>query len=179
MKAHVKNDTLYVDFDFFPPNPFENFWLKGSTPLRIFSPELLSVTGYNTNFEMFKARQNSMNVNLSGRSRFELESMIPELDSINVMQSDSSEVVFEMSPDYKSVEITDPSVPGSQISTTEQIKSDEAMLIHSVKAALEGYSILDIGHAQLNSLQLRIANSSAIVLSGGALGKINKETLSQ
>src|SRR5262249_35832069 len=148
-----------------PPNPFEKFWLRGSTPLRIFSPELLSFTGYNTNFEMFKAREKSINVNLSGKSRFELESMIPELDSLTVMQSDSAEVVFEMSPDYKTTVYTDPSREGSRLKTTELIKSNQAMRIHSVNAALSGYSILDIGHSQVTTMQLRIADSSAIILS--------------
>jgi hypothetical protein len=48
-----------------------------------------------------------------------------------------------------------------------------------VKAALEGYSILDIGHSQVRAMQLRIADSSAIILSGGALRKIDKTTLIQ
>jgi len=179
IKANVQNDTLYIDFDFSPPNPFEKFWLRGSTPLRIFSPELLSFTGYNTNFEMFKARQASINVNVSGRSRFELESMTPDLDSLSVAESDSSEVVFEMSPEYKTTVVRDPTREGARITTTETIKSDEAMRIHSVKAALEGYSILDIGHSQVTAMQLRIADSSAIILSGGALRKIDKTTLIQ
>jgi hypothetical protein len=180
IKAQVQNDTLYIDFDFSPPNPFEKMWLRGGvTPLRIFSPELLSFTGFNTNFEMFKARQTSINVNLSGRSRFELESMIPDLDSLTVKQSDSSEVVFEMSPNYRTTTFSDPAREGSRITTTDQIKSDEAMRINSVKASLEGYSILDIGHSQVKSMQLRIADSSAIILSGGALRKIDKTTLIQ
>ena len=52
-----------------------------------------------------------------------------------------------------------------------EIKSDEAMYIKSVNANLQGYSILDVGHAQIDSLQLKIADSSAIIISGGALKK--------
>src|SRR5437762_7768839 len=100
IKASVRNDTLFIDFDYKPANPFEKFWLSNAAPVRIFSPELLSVTGNNTHFEMQKLKQKSITVNMSGKSKFEVESMYPELDSINVSQSDSSAVVFEMSPDY-------------------------------------------------------------------------------
>jgi hypothetical protein len=80
---------------------FEKFYLQNAAPVRIFSPELLSVTGNNTNFEMQKLKQRSIVVNMTGRSKFEVETMYPEMDSINVYQSDSSAVKFEMSPDYR------------------------------------------------------------------------------
>jgi len=102
---------------------------------------------------------------MSGKSKFEVESMIPDMDSIIVVQKDSSSVEFEMSPDYKSTPL---------VRSSKEIKSDEAMNINSVNANLKGYSILDVGHAQIDSLQLNIADSSAIVLSGGALRKIRK-----
>jgi hypothetical protein len=34
--------------------------------------------------------------------------------------------------------------------------------------------VLNLGHAQVQALQLHIADSSAIILSGGALKKMNK-----
>ncbi len=185
IKAHVTNDTLVIHFDFVPANLYEKFWMKGITAVRIFSPELLSVDGFNTNFEMFKLKQKSIAVNISGKSKFEVESMIPDMDSINVIQKDSASVEFEMSPDYKSKKREDTVVnKGVQIhfgdKTTpaaaglNEIKSDEAMTINSVTANVQGYSILDLGHAQIQSLQLQIADSSAIILSGGALKKIRK-----
>jgi hypothetical protein len=48
------------------------------------------------------------------------------------------------------------------------------MTINSLNAKVEGNSILDVGHAQIQSLQLNIADSSAIILSGGALKKMSK-----
>ncbi|MDE3182519.1 MAG: hypothetical protein KGM16_03775 [Bacteroidota bacterium] len=48
------------------------------------------------------------------------------------------------------------------------------MIIHSVNAKVKGHSILDIGHAQIDSMQLQIADSSAIILSGGVLKKMGK-----
>ena len=179
IKAHVTNDTLYINFDYVPPTPYDFFYIKNTTTVRIFSPEVLSFDGFNTNFEMYRLKQKSMNVNLTGRSKFEVESMLRSLDSINVFQRDSSEVVFEMSPDYKpvksvekarSVTITIGSAP-PDMSSLNLIESPEAMSIKSVKANVQGYSLLDLGHAQIDSLQLSIADSSAIIISGGALKK--------
>ena len=102
IKSYVKNDTLFINFVYNRNNQNEKDWMEWTTLVRIFSPELLSVEGFNTNFEMFKLKQKSITVNMSGKSKFEVESMIPEMDSINVVQRDSAAVEFEMSPDYKS-----------------------------------------------------------------------------
>jgi hypothetical protein len=48
------------------------------------------------------------------------------------------------------------------------------MIIQSVNARVEGNSLLDIGHAQIDSLKLYISDSSGIILSGGALKKLPK-----
>lgn len=50
---------------------------------------------------MFELKQKSITVNISGKLRFEVESMIPAMDSIDVVQKDSAAVEFEMSLDYK------------------------------------------------------------------------------
>src|SRR5690349_16954698 len=64
IKADVRNDTLFLNFDYIPANLFEKFYLQNAAPVRIFSPELLSVRGMNTNFEMQKLRQKSIQVNI-------------------------------------------------------------------------------------------------------------------
>lgn len=185
IQSSVKDDTLLIKFVHTGNNEYEKAWMKGTMLVRIFSPELLSVEGFNTNFEMFKLKQKSITVNMSGKSKFEMESMIPDMDSINVVQKDSASVEFEMSPDYKSKKREDtvvnkgvqihfgdnPSISGAGLN---DIKSDETMNINSVTANVQGYSILDLGHAQIQSLQLTIADSSAIILSGGTLKKIRK-----
>ncbi len=174
IKAHVTNDTLYIDFDFVPANIYDKFWMKGITAVRIFSPELLSVDGFNTNFEMNKMKQKSINVNITGRSKFELESLVPSLDSLIIAQKDSSEVVFEMAPEYHTTIMTDPKRVGISVTTTEQVNSNEGMSVNSLIATVTGNSLLDIGHAQIQSLQVHIADSSGIILSGGALKKIRQ-----
>ena len=185
IQSSVKNDTLFIKFVSAGNNQNEKDWMKRITLVRIFSPELLSIEGFNTNFEMFKLKQKSITVNMFGKSKFEVESMIPDMDSINIVQKDSSSVEFEMSPEYTSKKSEDvvvnkggdinfgdkttPPVMGS-----DEIKSDEAMRINSVNANLQGYTILDVGHAQIQSLQLKIADSSAIILSGGSLRRLGK-----
>ncbi|HXS55348.1 MAG TPA: hypothetical protein VN726_04430 [Hanamia sp.] len=185
IKSYVKNDTLFIKFVYNSNNQNEKDWMGWTTLVRIFSPDLLSVEGFNTNFGMFKLNQKSIAVNMSGKSKFEVESIIPEMDSINVVQRDSASVEFEMSPDYKSKKREDTVInngvqmhfgentakPGSLLNN---IKSDEAMSIGLVDATVQGYSVLDIGHAQIGLLRLNIADSSAIVLSGGTLKKMGK-----
>jgi hypothetical protein len=121
-----------------------------NTLVRLFSPNLVSFTGNDTKFEMFKTIQKNMSVSITGKSEFEMESMSTEIDSLHIVQRDSSVVVFEMSPDYK---------------TTESFH------IKNVNASVHGVSVLDLGHAQIDSLKLSIADSSAILLSGGTLKK--------
>lgn len=172
VKAIVRNDTLFLNFDYKPANAYEKFWLRDAAPVRIFSPELLSVTGNNTHFEMQKVKQKSINVNITGRSKFEVESMSKTLDTVNVYQRDSSEIVFEISPEYLSTKVTDNTRIGFNTINTTQTNKNESMSINAVKADIGGQCLLDIGHAQIQSLQLHIQDSSAVILSGGTLKKI-------
>jgi hypothetical protein len=179
VKTYVKGDTLYLNFDFTPANAFEKYWLQRGAPVRIFSPQLLSVTGNNTHFEMMKLKQKSITINMSGRSKFEIESMYPELDSINVTQSDTSAVIIEMSPDYRKKpppteaqgKIQFHSATGGLDVYSPEKEFNETMLIHAVTANIQDHSIFDIGHAQIRKLDVNVSDSSAVVLSGGTLRK--------
>lgn len=153
VKAFVKNDTLFLKFPNTYKDIFEQNWMGWNTLVRVFSPQLLSVTGTDTKFEMFKTKQKSISINMAGKSTFELESMSPEFDSLHIIQNDSSQVVFEMSPDYK---------------------ISEAFHVKYVEADLKAVSFLDIGHGQIDSLKLNIADGSGILLSGGTLKKGKK-----
>jgi|GEM_PF-444370 len=182
VQSSIQNDTLFIRFNYSGKTREQMDWWKYITAVRIFSPGLLTVEGFDTDLGMFKLKQKSIDVSMSGRSKFEVESSIRFLDSINVRQKDSSEVVFEMSPDNWRTEpgreiMTKLGGPGPKLQVVVngppngQIKSREAMNIHYVHARLEGNTLLDLGHAQIDSLQLSISDSSAIVLSGGALKK--------
>src|ERR1043166_213633 len=39
IKAEIRNDTLFLDFNYIPANLFEKFYLQNAVPVRIFSPE--------------------------------------------------------------------------------------------------------------------------------------------
>jgi hypothetical protein len=114
----------------------------------LFAPQLLSVEGSNTNIELQKLKQNSISIDIKGKSRLEVESYQNTFDTLNIAQADSSQVVFEMAPELK----------GSQI-----------MHFNNVTASLKDYTILDIGHGYTNNLNLNLADSSAIILSGKSL----------
>ena len=105
----------------------------------------------------------------------EVESYIHELDSLQIDQSDSSRVVFEMSPDLKGTVTLAPPVNIKNIQTGEAlVKSGDGwktIFVKKVNARISGISILDLGNAQINSLQLQMADSSAIILSGNSLKK--------
>ncbi len=152
VKAHVKNDTLYLTFSNTYKDRYEKQWLQWNTVVRIFSPELLAVNGIDTKLEMFKLKQKNLEVNMSGKSSFEVESMDPYLDSLKISGKDSSEIQIEMSPDYQ---------------------TSESFHVKSVSATLRHVSVLDIGHAQIDSLKLNVEDSSAVLLSGGTLKKNN------
>jgi hypothetical protein len=158
--ASVRNDTLYITFTYIPRDEGEKNWLKWLTVVRIFAPELVSVDGFNTNFSMFRLRQKNIDVSMTGKSKFEIESLIPDFDSVNVTQKDSSEVVFEMSPEY--------------IPSAEAQSNRESFRIRKLNADLEGNTLLDVGRGKIQDLSLRITDTSAIILSGEGLRRICK-----
>jgi hypothetical protein len=182
IKTEINHDTLYIRFVYRPQNMGEKTWMRWTTLVRVSAPELVYVQGHDTKMEMFKLKQKSIDIDMSGKSSFELESMTKDLDSVRISQSDSSEVVIEMSPEFKAAE--NPAASDSKVKMDinglgrlilgGNIKSNESMNIGSVNARVEGNSLLDIGHAQINSLRLEVSDSSGVILSGGALKKLPK-----
>src|SRR5579871_166565 len=96
IETTVKNDTLYIKFVYSPADEGEKNWMHWLTLVRVFAPELSYVEGFNTNFFMNKMKQKNIAVNMSGKSKFEIESFLPDFDSVTVSEKDSSDVVFEM-----------------------------------------------------------------------------------
>ena len=176
--AFVHNDTLVINFTYQSNDFGEKWWMKYMTLVRIFSPELRVVSGNNTNLEMFKLKQKSLRVSMAGKSKFEVESFIPAFDSLDIKAKDSAELVFEMSPEYKPA--TAIGQPGKKMvlpmgrdqpipDPGQVLASTESMSIQSLKAELLGYTLLDVGHAQVQHIQLNVADSAGLILSGGAL----------
>jgi hypothetical protein len=153
VKAYVKNDTLHLTFKNQYRNQGEKFWFKSKVLVRLFAPQLLDVEGSDTNFELQKLQQKSISIHLKGKSRLEVETFNRDFDSLKVSQRDSSQVIFEMSPDLK----------GSPI-----------MHFKHVVADMTGYTLLDIGRSYADNIQLKLSDSSAVILSGKSLKAIRK-----
>ena len=186
VKASVRNDTLFVTFPGDVKDPNEKRYMSWNTLVRIFSPELLSVNGSNTNFGLYKMRQKNLNIKLSGKSKLEVESYLNTFDSLHITQRDSSEVVFEMSPDLMGTKAPRKVIPDEHVKiraemgkenllNAEEIPTSwETMYVKAVDADIKGASLLDIGHAQINTLHLNITDTSGIILSGGSLRRFKR-----
>lgn len=152
-KTFVKNDTLHLVF----PNKYKNLnerdWMSRTVLVRLFAPQLLAIDGSNTNFEIEGLRQPNISINLKGKSRLEVESYNYRFDTLNLTQVDSSQVMFEMSP---------------------ELKGSKNMQFGYVNAKLKDYTILDIGRGYANKLNLDIADSAAIILSGKSVKAMHK-----
>lgn len=153
VNTYVKNDTLYLTFKNQYDNLGEKYWMRSTVLIRLFAPQLLSVEGWDTNFELQKMKQGSFNISLHGRSRLEVETYQRNMDTLNVAQRDSSQVVFEVSPD---------------------LKGSPEMSFKKVTANQTGYTLLDVGRSYINDLKLNLADSSAVILNGRSLKKASK-----
>lgn len=189
VKAHVYNDTLFVKFPLVAKDAYEKEFLRWNTMVRIFSPYLWSVEGVNTNVALYKLKQKSISVTLSGKSNVVVETYLHDLDTLTINQHDSSRVVFKMSPDLENKPVEgqrmileaplnvhkeplnlnkDQTGPGQEA----QPVSWETLHMRYVDANVHGVSILDLGHAQIHTLHLNISDTSAIILTGGGLKKL-------
>lgn len=170
IKAFVSNDTLYLEFPGKYNDIYEKNQLKYTPMVRLFSPQLKSVTGTNTGVQLLKFQQRNLAVNISGSSKFEVESLIYNFDKVSIKATDSSDVVFEVSPSRKKSPET-PGVKTMMNEIPETVKGWDAFNIHSLDAFVSGHSFIDVGHAQIDSLKMQVGDSSAIILSGGTIKK--------
>lgn len=161
----VRNDTLYLNFPDKYKDVYEKNQLKNGNMVRIFSPELISVTGFNTNLRLLKLKQQNLSVNISGKSNFEVESLSYNFDKISIKASDTAAVVFEISPILKKGGTEDKNeIPAD-------VKGWDAFHIKNLHAEVSGNSFVDVGHAQIDSIDFKVSDTSAIVLSGGTIKK--------
>jgi len=98
-------------------------------------------------------KQGNFNISLKGRSRLEVETYQRNMDTLNVAQSDSSQVIFEKSPD---------------------LRGSEIMNFRQVTANMTGYTLLDIGRSYVDHVKLNLSDSSAVILSGKSLKGVSK-----
>ena len=146
--ASVSNDTLFINF----PNTFKNEaerdWMSRTVLVRLFAPQLLSINGTDTRLSLEKLNQSHISIDVNGKSTVLIESDSRDFNSVNINQADSSQVMFKMSP---------------------ELNGSKNMHFGSISAHLKDYTILDVGHAYADKLDLSITDSSAIILSGKSL----------
>lgn len=153
LKLSVNNDTLYINFSDKGLHSDEREWLAGQQYLRIFAPQLKSVSGNSINFSTENLSQNDIAINVSGRSTVDIETQQPHFTSVAVSESDSSKVKFFV---------------------THEFERKHVINFDHLTADLKGGSVLNIGNADAKDMTLNIADGSTIVLSGKSLKGIRK-----
>ncbi len=151
IESGISNDTLFIKFKERTDPPDIRNWMKYHVLVTISCPDLISVNGLNSNLDIFKLNQKGLSVSLAGKSTMEVESYNRDFDSIFVSQKDSSKLKFEMS---------------------EEIRGSGIMRTKILDAYVQGYSLLDVGHFQLQTIHQSIGDSSGIILSGSSLRKL-------
>ena len=63
-------------------------WMKGHILIAITCPELRSVNALNSNLDVYKLNQKTMNLRVAGRSKLEVESHNADFDSLFVQQQE-------------------------------------------------------------------------------------------
>jgi hypothetical protein len=154
VKAVTRADTLFITFsNNIQAIPKLLEWMKHTTLVRIFAPELVAIEGIDTRFDLLKLHQKSIAIHLSGRSETEVESDISSIDTLRITEKDSSHVYFEMSPD----------VVGSHL-----------IRVGFANLDIRGASRLDLGPVQMKSYKLDITDSAVVGLSGFSFKNTNK-----
>lgn len=154
LTASIVHDTLFVRMDDRAESPNVLAWMKSRTLIAISAPEIYSVAARDVNLDMTRMKQQNISINLSGKSRMEFETYIPNFDSLSVIQMDSSELKFEMA---------------------DELGNDHILHARSISSNVKGYSFLNIGHFQIQSFHPVIGDSSAIAVSGGTLRSLKSQ----
>jgi hypothetical protein len=152
-KAYVSNDTLHISMVYNPKSGANREWMTNASLIRISAPQLLSVNMNNTNFEWDNLKQNNLNVNLKGKSGFRVESMINNIDTLNITQHDSTNAIFDFSSGYK---------------------GPRAINFQHVNANLSNHATLNIGNGYASDLKLNMGDSCSVILSGKSVSKLHK-----
>lgn len=165
----VRNDTLYLNFPAEYKDIYEKMQLKHTDMVRIFSPELKSVSGTNTNLKLLKLKQKDLTVDISGNSTFEVESLIYDLNNVSIKAADTTEIVFEISPTLKKSGST--ALKLNEGEAAPDVKGWDAFHIKTLKTVIKGMSFVDVGHASIDTINADVSDSSAIILSGATMKK--------
>jgi hypothetical protein len=150
VKAVVANDTLTIDFANGYKDIYEKYWLRDAVTVRISGPVLESVNGADTKMVLNKFDQPALKVDLKGNSRLVVNSYRTHFDRLDVNQGDSSLTTIAMS---------------SETFTNDIIR------IKEVNAIGRNVSLLNLRSVSVEHLNLDMADSASVALSGYTLDK--------
>ncbi len=157
MKNKVSNDTLYIEF---PKGLVEYLYEKGwreyNVPIRLFSPELLSIQVNDSYLELHKMRQSVYQISLHGKSELKMETKLSNLKDLNLSLADSSLVWINYDME-------------------ERAYAKTPVSIENCKAILSGVSHLNMANSRVNQLQLNANEESSVDLTGYNLKKLISE----
>ncbi len=173
IKSTIRHDTLYLDFPGQYKDIYEKMQLKNTAIVRLFSPALKSVIGSNTNLKLTKLKQKDLVVDISGNSTFVAESLVYDFNTLSVKASDTTDITFEISSDLKKSRTTGSDADPHALPS--DVKGWDAFHIKNFHAVVSGKSFINIGHAQVDSIDFRLSDTAAIVLSGGTIRKNHLE----
>ncbi len=166
IKTTVRHDTLYLDFPAGYKDIYEKMQMKGTAVVRIFSPVLKSITGSNTNLKLTKLEQKDLVVDLSGNSTLVAESLLYDLHNLSVKASDTTDISFGISPSLKKSRTPAADDP---LALPYDVKGWDVFHIKSFQGVATGQSSINIGHAQIDSIDFHLSDTAAIILSGGTI----------
>lgn len=152
VKAVVSNDTLAIDFVNGYKDLYEKYWLRDAVTVRITGPVVESVTGMDTKLVLNKYDHPSLKVELHGNSRLVVNSYRTHFDRLDVNQGDSSLTTIAMS---------------------NETFTNDIIRIKEVNATGRGVSLLNLRSLSVDHLNLDMADSASVALSGYTLGKWN------
>ncbi|GAO43060.1 hypothetical protein [Flavihumibacter petaseus] len=163
VKAVVQQDTLYIDFPTVYNDVYDKAALNNSDILRVFSPQLKSVTAFNTNLAMLNVKQQNLQLDISGKSSFRVESLVKEFDHVSILASDSSDIGVYISPVLKyRREVADDKTTVAE----EAIKGWDVYHVSVLGLNVTGKSTVDVRTALIDSLDARVSDTSSVFLAG-------------
>ena len=150
VKAVVSNDTLTIYFANGYKDLYEKYWLRDAVTVRISGPLVESVTGFDTKLVLNKFDQPSLKVDLKGNSRLVVNSYRTHFDRLDVNQGDSSLTTIAMS---------------------NETFTNDIIRIKEVNAIGRSVSLLNLRSVSVEHLNLDMADSASVALSGYTLDK--------
>ncbi len=141
----VKNDTLFV-------KQKEHFPELGriSKPIRIFAPQIETITISKGSLFVHSLNQKSINIHLSNQARLELSNSVSDIDSCKISMSNLSSFIVNY------------------------LESPKNLTIHTLEAYLSGDSELHLANARVKNLKLNTTDDNRIQLSSETLKALLK-----